>query len=274
MGPTRRFPLDEPAAGPLRARRESEPAQAAAAPASRWPVLARIAELSRPSELPAAESSPPRTTYRVDAPHESAAGPAKHAPPAPAKTPAVAPRPQFESPNPNIPAVENVSLAGGRQDRVLRAAPLPIRVALEAWQWIEPYHKLIRLAAMVTLMSAGGMAMVMMTGERPHPIAGPDAKEPVSAAVDKPAVPELEIQHAELSPALVPADGPSAETESIEPTAAGPLPPQSKPLMAVETSEPRPTKTAEMPYPTTQRPESIESILADGALPQAQFDEP
>lgn len=266
MGPTRRFPLDEPAAGPLRAQRESGSTQATAEPAtSRWPVLARIAELNRSSESPAATAATPaRTTYRVDASHEATKVPAMHAPPASSKSQPV----RIESPQ--SAAAEGASATNTRQDRALRSAPLPIRVVLEAWQWIEPYHKLIRLAAMVTLMSAGGMAMVMMTGERLRPATNSNAEMPAATAVDEPVAPKLEIQHAELNPALTPAAGPAAETESLEPTAAGPLPPQSKPLMAVDTSKPSQTT----PYPTTKRPEPIESIIAEGVLPQAQFDEP
>jgi hypothetical protein len=143
---------------------------------------------------------------------------------------------------------------------------LPIRVALEAWQWIQPHQKLLRLAAMITLMSAGGMAMVMMMNQRQQPAA------PATTAVDTTSGPELEIQHAELDRALVPTTGPAAEidTDTLEPTAAGPLPPQTEPLMAVEKDEPVPT----LPYPTTLRPEPLEPIIADGVLPQAKFEEP
>jgi hypothetical protein len=153
-------------------------------------------------------------------------------------------------------------------DRVLHAAPLPIRFALEAWQWIQPHHKLIRLAAMVTLMSAGGMAMVMMMNGRVQKSEPTSA--PAATVIDTTAAPELEIQHAELNPALVPSAGPEADSDALEPTAAGPLPPVSKPLMAVETDEP----TSTLPYPTTLRPEPLEPIIADGSLPQAQFGEP
>lgn len=143
-------------------------------------------------------------------------------------------------------------------------------MALETWQWIEPHQKLIRLAAMVTLMSAGGMALftVMNNHETPAKL----STEPAAAAAVVPfAAPELEIQHAEHNPEIIPATGPAAELDTLAPTATGPLPPLSKPLMAIETGEPRTT----LPYPTTVRPEPLEPVIAAGTLPQAQFaDEP
>jgi hypothetical protein len=72
VGQTRRFPLDEPAAGPLRARSASA-APAPTPTATRWPVLARIAELNRMSEADAApKTESARTSYRVDASHSAA----------------------------------------------------------------------------------------------------------------------------------------------------------------------------------------------------------
>ena len=266
VAPSRRFPLDEPAAGPLRANASQEHAPAAAtAPASRWPVLARIAELNRASEVASpAAPTPPRTTYRVDAPHAAAAPVQASAPKGAGSS--VAPRVVA-----SLPASSSTATAiPPSQDRILRAAPLPIRVALEAWHWIQPYQKLLRLAAMITLMSAGGMAMVMMMNERQQPAAPPTS--PATTAVDKTSGPELEIQHAELDRTLVPTTGPAAEidTDTLEPTAAGPLPPQTEPLMAVEKDEPVPA----LPYPTTLRPESLDTIIANGLLPQAKFEEP
>lgn len=264
MGPTRRFPLDEPAAGPLRARSEPERATTTTvSPAQRWPVLARIAELNRStSPAPTDDATPPRTTYRVDAPHAEAPTPTQVATNL-AQAKPLAPT-RVQTPKPTVAARKVTS----RNDRVLRAAPLPIRFALEAWQWIQPHHKLIRLAAMVTLMSAGGMAMVMMMNGRFQKAEPTSA--PAATAVDTTAAPELEIQHAELNPTLVPSAGPEAENDALEPTAAGPLPPVSKPLMAVETDEP----TSTLPYPTTLRPEPLEPIVASDLLPQAQFNEP
>lgn len=262
MGHTRSFPLDDPAAGPLRAHRASNSAPTTTAPAAaRWPVLARIAELNRASEPKIAEvPAVSRATYRVDTPHASA--PAPIHPVAPAK------------PTPMLPAAvapaATTSTApdeSHRQDRVLRAAPLPIRMALEAWHWIEPHQKLIRLAAMVTLMSAGGMAMFTVMHDEPHPLK--TSVEPATTTVEAASVPKLEIQHAEHNPEIIPATGPAAELDTLEPTATGPLPPQSKPLMAVERDEPRTT----LPYPTTVRPEPLEPIIAEGKLPQAQFDQ-
>jgi hypothetical protein len=167
---------------------------------------------------------------------------------------------------------------------------LPIRVALEAWQWIHPHQKLLRLAAMLALMSAGGMAMLLIMNERP-PVDGQSAAPAMTAAdtaaidtaaIDTAAIdaaplpkleaPKLETQHAELDRALVPAIGPAAEVDAdvLEPTAAGPLRPMSTPLMAVEKEQPLPT----LPYPTTIRPEPLDPIFADESLPQARFDEP
>jgi len=227
-------------------------------------LLARIAELNRLSDSHAAESeTPARASYRVDSAHISAPGPLKHSPP-PTKAQAA---PLLQS------AVVQAATAAApaddtrRHDRVLRAAPLPIRVALETWHWVQPHQKLIRLAAMVTLMSAGGMAMFTAMNNH-QPPARPFA-EPAAATADTTVVPKLEIQHAEHNPENIPAPGPAAEADTLEPTATGPLPPLSKPLMATETDEPRPM----LPYPTTVRPEPLEPIIAAGTLPQAQFEE-
>jgi hypothetical protein len=221
-------------------------------------VLARIAELNRTSEadaVPATESA--RTSYRVDASHSAAEESAPHVPPKTRTLHAAA----------ALPATSAVRGASQRQERVLSAAPLPIRAALGAWHLVQPHQRLIRLAAMVAVMSAAGMAMVMTAG-------GPASKndeiaDPAAATVEATAIPTLEIQHAEHNPEIIPATGPSAESDTLEPTATGPLPPLSKPLMAIETNEPR----LVLPYPTTVRPEPLEPIIAAGKLPQAQFDE-
>jgi hypothetical protein len=217
-------------------------------------------------------------------------------------TPQARPLQRSGAPSPAFASTSTAAQAQAKPtpDRILRAAPLPIRVALEAWQWIQPHHQLIRFAAMLTLLAAGGMAMVMIISERRPSDASPPTTATVAAAVDVdaksdcsktagpplgnpqlseselaapelavPAPPELEIQHAELQP-LTPALGPAAETDTLAPTAAGPLPPPTMPLMAVETAQPRPV----LPYPTTVRPEPLDPIIAAGALPQAQFSEP
>jgi hypothetical protein len=245
---TRKFPLDEPATG--------------AKPAPRWTVLARIDEVNRASQEAPTPSTRERTNYRVDAAHAAVA-------PAPASSLQRAATPAHVAPAP-----------APQQDRVLRAAPLPIRVALEAWQWIQPHQKLLRLAAMLALMSAGGMAMLLIMNGRPRvdgQSAAPAMTATDTAAIDaallpKLEAPKLEVQHAELDRALVPTVGPAADvdTDLLEPTAAGPLRPMSTPLMAVEKEEPLPT----LPYPTTLRPEPLDPILADESLPQARFEEP
>jgi hypothetical protein len=222
-------------------------------------VLARIAELNRTSEAdaaPATESA--RTSYRVDASHSAAEESAPHVPP---KTRSLHPAAAL----PATAAAPRGTTQ--RQERIISAAPLPIRAALGAWHWVQPHQRLIRLAAMVAVMSAAGMAMVLTAG---GPASKPDdIADPAAATVETTAIPTREIQHAEHNPEIIPATGPSAETDTLEPTATGPLPPLSKPLMAIETNEPR----LVLPYPTTVRPEPLEPIIAAGKLPQAQFEE-
>lgn len=120
---------------------------------------------------------------------------------------------------------------------------------------------------MVTLMSAGGMALFTVVHEGGRP--AESSIEKAATTVESVTAPKLEIQHAEHNPEIIPATGPAAEMDLLEPTATGPLPPLSKPLMAVEADKPRTV----LPYPTTLRPESLESIIVAGKLPQVQFEE-
>ena len=275
VGRARQIPLDEPAAGPLTDRAAPGRVQApTSAPSARWPVLARIAEVARTSEqLSASAQASPRATYRVDAPHASAPSPS-HATPQPPARPlqtsasstrlsspkSVEPRSGIEHPNTD---------EAEPQGRILPAVPLSIQIAVGAWQLIQPHGALIRFAATLALMAAGGMSMVMM-GERV-------GESPRSAATtaDHTTAAESETQSAELYPVLEPATNPSTDTSLLEPTATGPITPASKPLMAVEASVTPPTPIRPAPiYPTTPYAAATLPVSTGDSLPQVRTTEP
>ncbi len=145
---------------------------------------------------------------------------------------------------------------------------MPIRVAIEAWQIILPHRELIRFAAMLALMAAGGMSAALMMGDRFLP-AGETAN-PVATTAQQSNGADAATQHAELQPTLEPVLAPDSDTSSVEPTATGPLAPATPPLMAVESQEP----SAALPYPVTAYAEPILPPLEDGSLPQVKTTEP
>jgi hypothetical protein len=160
-----------------------------------------------------------------------------------------------------------------RQDGVLPAVPLPIQIAVGAWQLIQPYGAVIRFAAMLALMAAGGMSMVMMMGERLEPV--DESPRASTTAVDHTTAAETESQSAELHPALEPATDPNKDTSSLEPTATGPITLPSKPLMAAESKAAPPTPSDPAPiYPTTPYAAAALPPVADASLPQVRTTEP
>jgi hypothetical protein len=262
VGSRQRFPLDEPAAGPLTDRAAPRRTQSSSAePQQTWPVLARIADVAKSSEQETShEPLSSRSTYRLDAPHAAAPSPSHVTPP-----PQARPLPRSD---PNRPTATASATDAQRQLRALQAVPLPIRITVEAWRIIQPHRELIRFAAMLTLMAAGGMSMVMMMGERFAPVDVPT--RPAATTADHTTANETETQHAELQPAFDPMTAPDADTTSLAPTAAGPLAPVSHPLLASEST----AAPAAPPYPTTPFAESSLPQPNDDTLPQARTTEP
>jgi hypothetical protein len=249
----RQFPLDEPATGPLSARAASRNAP------SRWPVLARFAEVAPSAELstaPAVAFAVPssRPTYRVDASHAAAPNPSHSKAATQAK-----PRRQPGS---------DVSDHNDRQDRALDAAPFPVRVAVQTSQLLQPYGAFLRLVAMLGMMVAGGMSLTMMMGHRHGP--ADTSPPPARAASDHAPAADPAAKAAELQPLLEPANVPNQDTSADEPTAGGPCAQTSEPLVSAEWKAPPVT----LQYPTTPYAKPDMARVVGDSLPRAQFSEP
>jgi hypothetical protein len=270
----RSTPFDDSAALPLADR----PAP------SRWPVLARIAVVRALSERELAREVPPApASHRVDPPHVVAPPPLRATPsPLQVAAPVTARPAEKPAREPQQPASRSVPPTPAAQpaDRALPAAPLAVRVATEAWQAAEPHRAILRFAAMLALMAAGGMSMAMLMHERVAPTRAP-ADSIISTAREKTGA-DVGPQHVELAPVLepvlVPAVAPATDTSSQEPTASGPLAPPSPPVMAVESvesaveSNEAPTAA---PYPTTSYAEvHLPSAADDCSLPRVRTTEP
>ena len=133
---------------------------------------------------------------------------------------------------------------------------------------MQPYRELLRLAAMLVMMLAGGMSLTMMMGHRHRP--ADTSPPPARAASDRTTAAEPEGKAAELQPLLEPANVPNQDTSALEPTAAGPCAQTSEPLMAVEWKAPPVT----LQYPTTPYAKPDMTRIAHDSLPHAQFSEP
>jgi hypothetical protein len=210
-------------------------------PAPTWPVLARIASVSRD---PQAADRDARPAYRVDSPHEAAQGPVQR----------------------NQPSAASEPLPNRAE---LPAAPLALRLAAEIWHLVQPYQALIRFAAMLVLMVAGGMSMMVIMGgglgpaDTPPSAATPTTDQATTAV-------EPESAATQLDHPIDTAAAPDAKTTATPPTAVGPAAQHSHPVMAVEMAQ-----THRPPaYPTTPYPQAVLPEAVDTSLPQVQTTEP
>jgi hypothetical protein len=157
---------------------------------------------------------------------------------------------------------------------VLASVPLPIRLTVQAWRLIQPYQSLIRFAAMLALMGAGGMSMMLIMGDGLRDAGTPAGTTTTAsdrpAAIDTETAVGAETQSADLDRATDEAAAPDAAATSIAPTATGPAATDSRALMAIESLQTSVTP----PYPTTPYPEPTLPQVADGSLPQVRTTEP
>lgn len=259
MATARQQPSNKPATG------------APADRATRWPVLARIAEIRRNDEVPARKPASSEPTYRLDSPHQAAPAPPvaeslAQAPVRPIPTPKGYVESQSGTPSNNAKtAVPRTKPdIGSNQPSAARS----VRAAVDAWQAAKPHQELIRFAAMLALMVAAGMSAVFIMRDRLQPAAEPSS--PVAVTSGQPKNTEPAVQHAELEPKLEPQLTPESDTSNLEPTAAGPLAPPAKPVMAVDSAVP----PAAAPYPTTSLAEVTLPPLEEFALPKIQTKDP
>lgn len=153
---------------------------------------------------------------------------------------------------------------------------------------MQPYLGIIRFAAMLALMAIGGTSMTLMMGGFWHHAEKPPS--PSTTAVDQTSTLQAEPATHEPKLRLDATTPPEAEPTSIAPTAIGPAETQSKPLMAIESTEAAtetsPTEasprreslsdaTAHVPaYPTTPYPAPTLPHFASESLPRVQTAEP
>lgn len=261
MNSTRQIPSPETASG-----RGSPPpvASTVAEPAARWPVLARIVEIHRGQDEPDAGSPSGRQAkYRVDAPHASVPGTSHAALSVEASTSAEGARHETSVSDTGSAPAESVSS----------------QVAAGVSQMLQPYGPLLRFAAMVGLMAAGGASAMLMMGVRSKPVEKPPI--PVTTSPDHTVSADAELHSAELKPVLeaVPAD--DTDTSSAEPTAKGPA---SQPVHDVAVTEvdindaDAVDKVADAPsvpaYPTTPYAAVTLPPSPSRPLPQVRTSEP
>jgi len=239
-------------------------------------VLARIAELNRSDEQQAASApASSAANYRVDAPHSYATSPS-HAAPLPEAKPLHRPGTSHPVPSerPHVP--DTTTHKPQTKPRAVQSVPLPLRAAVETWQVVQPHRALIRFAATLALMVAGGMSMALIMRQRIEPASGPAGA--ITTVSETPAATN-DTQHVELQlqPSLEPVVAPDTDTSSLEPTATGPLTPASKPVMAVESgkaSESSEPTAPVLPYPVTSFAEAPLPPLPADALPQVRTSDP
>lgn len=281
MATARPFPMDEP-----ESRGGHRSGGSSASEPAAWPVLAQIADVARHEEGGSSHAVPAASpSYRVDPPHNYAASPGSAIPVTttqPANRPTARPLPVQKPLTPRTvantaaaqPATNNASAENsqehdhqGRDERVLRSTPLPIRLAVQTLRWSEPYQPVIRFATMVVLMIVGGMSLTLMLNKQPISDAVPTGM--TAAAESAPAF-EKDTKQADFDPRLVPSLIPETDTSSLAPTATGPLAPPTAPLMAID-SGPAPSQSV---YPTTAFPEPILPQFADDSPPRVRTTEP
>ncbi len=129
---------------------------------------------------------------------------------------------------------------------------------------------------MLALMAAGGLSMGMMM--HGHFKAVDKAPAPNASTARQTTSTHADTQHAELEPVLEPAV-PDTDTSALEPTAAGPLAPKSRPLMAIASADESEVESEEAPaaspYPTTSYAEvQLPTVEDDCTLPQVRTTEP
>jgi hypothetical protein len=285
---TQRTPENQPTAKPV----SGQPAPqdkpiVTGSGGSRWPVLARISDVQRVDEKPlASDAMGSPATYRVDAPHSYAPQVAQSVPATAARhAPAPVDSARLQSTiSAALRAAEMRASASSAepstadpaqaQARSLQGVPIPLRAAVETWQIVQPHGKLIRLAATLALMIAGGMSMALFMRQRTEPS---DEGASAITASHEPTTTAPELQQAELHPTLEPVVAPDTDTTSLEPTATGPLAPASQPVMAIESTqpnEPEPSPAAVLPYPVTSFAEAPLPPLRGDALPQVRTGDP
>ena len=265
--------MDEPAAGPPAHSRARHADQSPATSAERsWPVLARIADVSRSEPLIPADPRAAQPSYRVDSAHEYAAAQdlaaAKEY--APSLSPAL-PKPPVAPPR--RPGAQRPARSEEPQTtRPLDNAPMPIKLTVGAWKKVEPHRELIRFTALATLIIVAGMSVVLSMSSQPEQVETPYAATTTAAA--EPALTtetntqSVEVDHG-LTPMIVPAD----DTTSTSPTATGPLAPASQALVS-DKSKSNDVSAVSPVYPTTPFAEAKLPQLADQDLPRVQTREP
>lgn len=277
--------MDEPAAGPpTHSRAHHADSSPATASDRHWPVLARIADVSRSEPLVSIDPRATQPSYRVDSAHEYAAAQdvaaaKEYAPslsPALPKPPAATPR----RPGSKRPATSEEP----QTTRPLDNAPMPIKLTVGAWKKVEPHRELIRFTALATLIVVAGMSVVLSMGSQPDQVETPHAATTTAAAPSLST--ETSTQSVEVDHGLTPMIVPEEDTTSTAPTATGPLAPASQALVSAESttspatkSETGESKTSDAPavshaYPTTPFAEAKLPQLGDQGLPRVQTREP
>lgn len=241
-------------------------------------VLAQIPEITAgaaqlPSDRPASKSGPtpaPTTaSYRVDAPHATAASPSwSHAP-----TKSEAATESHEK------DIANLDRSTDEIDLVAWG----IDLTAGAWRALLPFKPLIRTAAIFLLMAAGGMSLTMIMGRKlPAPSTSP-TKESTAAdesipAVALPQAAELQsVPPAEAAQTTLLEPDPEPDfTDSLtpipaEPTAVGPGSSAVQPNLVAKESAVSPITPS---YPTTPFPEPTISGVPLNAMPQVRTTDP
>lgn len=276
--------MDTPAADPPAHSRAPHADQSSAHSAGHnWPVLARIADVSRSEPIIASDARATQPSYRVDSAHEYAA--AQELAAAKEYAPSLSPPlPKPPASTPRRPGSTRPASSEEPQTRPLDNAPMPIKLTVGAWKKAEPHRELIRFTALATLIVVAGMSVVLSMGSQPEQVDTPHAATTTAAA---PALStETSSQSVEVDHGLTPMTVPEEDTTSTTPTATGPLAPASQALVSAEatTNESTTTPSAAAPssataaassiYPTTPFAEAKLPQLGDKGLPRVQTGEP
>lgn len=263
--------MDTPAADPPAHFRAQHADQSSTTSAGHnWPVLARIADVSRTEPLIPADPRATQPSYRVDSAHEYAA--AQELAAAKEYAPSLSPPlPKPPASTPRRPGSTRPAANEEPQTRPLDNAPMSIKLTVGAWKKAEPHRELIRFTALATLIVVAGMSVVLSMGSQPEQVDAPHAATTTASA---PALStETSSQSVEVDRGLTPMTVPEEDTTSTAPTATGPIAPASQALVSDE-SKPDDVPAASPIYPTTPFAEAKLPQLGDKDLPRVQTGEP